>query len=302
MNSPLRVMSVVLAGLLPLAVCGEDSPRERLREALRMHASFDRDFAADFSRGDPTLYEFTNRAERQQGGRPARADAHLQIDPDQGRFGGSLVRAEARAGRLMYRGGDIIVPREGTISGSVSVWLRTTPEADLPDGYCDPVMILSDDFKKGALFIEWSPGEQRRFRYGIVPPNARWNPTGRAWDEIPVSERPMVQPEAAEFSRERWVHVVFTFDRINAGREASGKLYLDGRPAGTISGWDLTFEWNTDDIILALGWSYVGGIDDLAVFDRALSEEDIAFLNTIAGGVGALAPQPAFAPPASAPR
>ncbi len=300
MSTQTRRLALVLAALLPFAAGAKDGPRSRLRESLRMHASFDTDFAADFSRGDPILYEFTNRAERQQGGRPAHPDAHLEIASDHGRFGGALVRSEARVGRLMYRASDIIVPREGEYSGSVSVWLRTTPNEDLPAGYCDPVMILSDDFKKGALFIEWAPGEQRRFRYAIVPPNSRWNPEGRVWDEIPVAERPMVQPAATEFTRDRWVHVVFTFDRINAGREASGKLYLDGQPAGLISGWDLTFAWNPADIILALGWSYVGGIDDLAVFDRALGAKEVAFLNSLCGGVSDLHLQHKTAPASSA--
>ncbi len=110
----------------------------------------------------------------------------------------------------------------------------------------------------------------------------------------------MVQPAATEFTRDRWVHVVFTFDRINAGREASGKLYLDGQPAGLISGWDLTFAWNPADIILALGWSYVGGIDDLAVFDRALGAKEVAFMNSLCGGVSALHLQHKTAPASSA--
>lgn len=280
---------VLIATGLALTTARGDEIRSDLRESLRMHASFDTGFAADFSRGDPVLYEFTNRAERQAGGRPARPDEHLRIDSGEGRFRGSLVRANPRQGRLFYRGADIVVPRQERFSGTVSVWLRTSPDEDLAEGYCDPVMILSDDFQKGALFVEWAPGTApRSFRYAIVPPNRRWNQAGQPWDQIPVAQRPMVQPAKAVFTREQWVHVAFTFDQINAGKEASGKLYLNGRYEGEISGWDLTFDWDPGQIVIALAWSYAGSIDDLAFFDRALSAEQIARVSALDGGIGQL--------------
>ena len=197
--------------------------------------------------------------------------------------------------RLFYRGEGVIDAQRPEFSGSVSVWLRTSPDEDLPRAYCDPVMILSDDHRKGFLFLEWSrEGTPRRFRYAIVPETSRWDPGAREWDMIPDPERPMVQLGHRPFSRDRWVHVVFTFDRINAGRNASGRLYIDGEPAGEITGWDLTFAWDPANVILALAWSYVGLVDDLAVFDRALTEQEVRVLGRLPQGVRAL-----YEPPAS---
>lgn len=260
-----------------------------LRSSLRFHASFDQGLSADFTQGDPALYQFTTRAQRLAADQVAVPGETLRIAPGEGRFGGALHRVSASSVRLFYKGADVIDSAAPEFSGSVSVWLRTTPDEDLPVEYCDPVMIISDDHRQGFMFIEWSKDhEPRKFRYAIVPAPARWNPSNADWEAIPDDRRPMVQPEGVTFSRDRWVHVVFTFDRVNAGEAASGNLYVDGRWQGKISGWDLTFDWNPAQVILAVGWSYVGLLDDLAVFDRALTADEVSLLTRLPGGIAGL--------------
>ena len=98
----------------------------------------------------------------------------------------------------------------------------------------------------------------------------------------------MVQLDHRPFSREKWVHVAFTYDRINAGEKGRGALYLDGVKVGTIEGWDLTMAWNPANLIIAVGWSYGGLLDDLAIFNRALSAKEIAQLHRLPNGVKSL--------------
>jgi hypothetical protein len=71
-------------------------------------------------------------------------------------------------------------------------------------------------------------------------------------------------------------------------KPSSGRLYLNGKLQGTIENWDMTFGWQPDAAQLVLGAAYVGYLDDLAVFDRALTDDEVEFLYKLAGGVGSL--------------
>ncbi len=96
----------------------------------------------------------------------------------------------------------------------------------------------------------------------------------------------MVQVARAPFSRETWTHVVFTFENINdKTKPQSGRLYLNGKLQGTIENWDLTFGWDPARVLLVLGAAYVGHMDDLAVFDRALADGDVKLLHGLKQGV-----------------
>ena len=112
-----------------------------------------------------------------------------------------------------------------------------------------------------------------------------WNPKGLDWAKMTDAERPMVALHTAPFSRDRWTHAVFTFHRLNSGKAAVGELYLDGKPQGSIRGWDLTFGWQASKVQLVLAAAYVGHIDDLAAFDRALTAAEVAQIFSLKNGI-----------------
>ena len=175
-------------------------------------------------------------------------------------------------------------------STTVSVWLRLDPDKDLEPGYCDPMQIVGDDGKKGFIFLEWSKDEKPRyFRYAIRPLFHIWNPTNVDWSQIPFDKRPMVQVERAPFSREAWTHVVFTIENANGKSKAQrGRLYLNGERQGAVENWELTFGWKPERVMLVLGAAYVGRMDDLAVFGRALDDSAVKALYGLEGGVAEL--------------
>jgi hypothetical protein len=149
---------------------------------------------------------------------------------------------------------------------------------------------VGSDGKKGFIFLEWSKNETPRFfRYAVRPLFEIWNPTNVAWDEIAFDKRPMVQVANAPFSRDAWTHAVFTLSDVNnKSGKPSGSLFLNGKLQGRIEGWDLTFGWDPASVALVLGASYVGHMDDLAVFDRALTDAEITALHQLEGGVKSL--------------
>lgn len=282
-------LSLVSALLASLAVGAPTVALESLSRSLRLHASFDEGLTADYARGDPGLRLFRTGAERKTGGIAATVGDQLSIAPQAGRHGGALHRGVEHQGRLFYRSGDNLRLDKPELSGTVSVWLRTDPDEDMPRAFCDPVMLIGDNHRDGFLFVEWSKDHApRRFRYAILPEYARWNADDREWESIPDGERPMVQLSERPFGRDRWVHVVFTYDRLNAGEAARGSLYIDGVAVGSIAGWDLTLAWDPASVIIALAWNYVGFLDDLAIFDRALTATEIATLHALPEGVADL--------------
>lgn len=285
-----RAFAIGMGGVMGVGLAmAESEPLESLRSALTHHVSFDQGLTADYSQGDPIMRAYTTGAERRAGGVKATLGEAARIVGGAGRFGGALKRETKHPQKLYYHTQGILDYDPQTWSGTVSLWLRISPDEDLEPGYCDPVMLIGSDGKKGFIFAEWSPGpEPRVFRYAIRPGDELWNPEGLAWDKIPVADRPMVQVDKAPFSRERWTHVVLTLDRVNMGKQAAGRLYLDGMLQGEIKNWDLTFGWTDANVLLVLGTNYIGLMDDLAVFDRALTDTEVAALYALPNGVEGL--------------
>jgi hypothetical protein len=270
-------------GSVSISLCANES----LKKALVMHASFDKGFEADFSTGDAACYlkagnEWVSCVESDD----------LKLVPAGGRFGGAIHFPRKGMARPAYRGEGILGYHPDNWSATVSLWLRLTPDEDLEPGYCDPIQIVGDDTKKGFIFLEWSKDHTPRyFRYAIRPLIDLWDPEGLGWEVVPEAGRPMVQLKEAPFSRDRWTHAVFTLDQINAGKgKSSGALYLDGKRQGKIEGHDLTFGWDPKAVMLILGASYVGHLDDLAIFNRALSDEEVTRLHALENGVAELRP------------
>jgi Concanavalin A-like lectin/glucanases superfamily len=152
------------------------------------------------------------------------------------------------------------------------------------------VQIVGDDTKKGFIFLEWSKDENPRiFRYAIRPLFHIWNPTNVQWADIPASKRPSVDVAKAPFSRTTWTHVAFTLSNVNnKTAKPGGSLYLNGKLQGRIENWDLTLGWDPASVALVLGAAYVGHIDDLAAFDRALTDAEVEQLFKLEGGIKSL--------------
>ena len=258
-----------------------------LARALSFHASFDTGLDADFSRGEKTAYIRTKT-----GLVPAALNDELTLAPGAGRFGGALHFPKKGNTRPLFKDGGTLGYNGQSWSATVSVWLRLDPEKDLEPGYCDPVQIVGDDGKKGFIFLEWSKDETPRFfRFAIRPLQNIWDPQNVGWGALPFEQRPMVQVARAPFSRDAWTHAVFTLDKINdKSTKPTGRLWLNGKLQGAIENWDLTFAWAPDAANLVLGAAYVGHLDDLAVFDRALTAAEVQQLMALKNGIRDLRP------------
>lgn len=282
MHSLFRWTYVAVSLSLTASLPAED-PSSLLR-SLTLHAALDGQLNADYSLGAKDCV-VTAGKERSA----AVFNEHLRSIPD-GRFGQAIRFTHKSTYRPEFAGAGTLDYNPSDWSRTVSVWMRLNPDRDLEPGYCDPVQILGDSTPQGFIFLEWSKDHTpRHFRFAVRPLVEIWNPRNVGWEEIPDDRRPMVKVTESPFRGDRWTHVVFTLEHLNTGVPKSrAHLYVDGQAQGSIEDWDLRLGWTPEQVRLVLGASYVGDLDDLAVFNRALSAAEVTQLHQLPNGVSGL--------------
>ena len=119
-------------------------------------------------------------------------------------------------------------------------------------------------------------GNPRSFRLGAFADKPVWNPENK---DVPEPQRPLVPANSNPFSKEKWTHVAFTWERFNTGKkDGVSSLYLNGKKEGSITGWNQQFSWSGKPHRILIGLNYMGLFDDLSCFNRALSDNEIAKL------------------------
>jgi hypothetical protein len=273
--------------LLVLITCSTAFSASPLREALLLHALFDQSADADVAAGDKRLFT----AVPKQPAQPGLHRADVSIVPDGGRFGGALRFGAAKGPTLFYTGAKNAPFAERDFAGSFSVWVKVDPDRDLP-GYCDLVQITDKSPLDEGIFAEFTKDAPRKFRMVAAPSKAIWNPQNRKYEEMPLAERPLLEVPAGDFGGDKWTHIVVTWtgfnDGENGGKSGVATLYINGSPRGALTGWNQTYHWDAAKTQIKIGLGLVGLLDDLALFSRALTADEVKTLHGLEGGVKAL--------------
>jgi hypothetical protein len=255
---------------------GQEPSLAAVRNSLRFHASFDGSGDASLAQGDPKIYTVESLARKQWTAGITRKD--VTIAKGEGKFGDCL-RFGKKSPQVICFQGEAMPYQAKDWSGTVSFWMRLDPDKDLEPGYCDPIQITEKAWNDAALFVDFDKDLPRDFRLGVFSDLKAWNPTNVDWEKWPIEKRPMVTVKKPGFTREAWKHVAFTFQGINATGNQLGQstLYLDGESMGTLN-QPLTFTWDPKNVAIMLGIEYIGDIDELMIFDRALAPDEIGTL------------------------
>jgi hypothetical protein len=205
----------------------------------------------------------------------------VTIAKDAGRFGDCL-RFSAKTKQVLFYKATVngFQPRDNW-SGTVGVWLKLDPDKDLPAGFCDPIQITAKKWNDASFFVDFNKDLPRDFRLGVFSDHKFWNPNNTKFDDIPLKKRPMITVRKPPFSRDRWTHVVFTFSNLNPtdGKSSSASMYLNGDLQGTLN-QPLRFTWdqsgdNAKEAVIMLGINYVGDLDELAIFQQAMTADQV---------------------------
>ncbi len=260
-----------------------------LRQALTFHASVDGGTNAAFALGDPALYSASARKAAAAATPGAPADA-IAIAPGAGRYGDALRVRLGASPFVFYKGDRNIAWQPRDWSGTVAIWMSLDPDADLAPGYSDPLIITPRAWNDAALFVDFTRDDvPRRFRFAAFADRKVWDPKEREGEAVAVAERPMVELTGRRFARGAWTQVAWTWSRFNAGA-ADGVLtcYLNGETVGVLEGRPQTYTWDPRDVSIALGVQFIGLMDDLAIFNRALDPAEIKTLYAAPRGVAGL--------------
>jgi Concanavalin A-like lectin/glucanases superfamily len=272
------------------ATTGGQSDGQALRKALTFHAGFDGTTDAAHAAGDPKLYWAPSSKQRADAKPGLPESGEVQRAAGAGRFGDALRFTAKKSPVVFFRGARNMPFEKTDWSGTVSFWLSTDPAGELETGFCDPVQITPRAWNDAAFFVEFEKTpEAIPFRLGVYADLNIWNPDKRRFADIPAHERPLVTVDKPPFAKGKWTHVAFAFERFNTGKpDGTARLYLDGEPRGTLSPRQQTFTWDVESTVIGLGLSYVGMLDELSIFNRALSDREIRAVYALEKGVGSL--------------
>jgi hypothetical protein len=287
----LKIYRVVL--LLPALILFACNPGKKeksvLKESLTFHASFDNGSDADFAKGDGTIYTMvmTRPDQVYEPGLPGEV-----VEDEGGRFGNCLffnTPEEIKGTRTFFKLKDNLPYLEKDWSGTISFWIRVTPDEDLLPGYTDPIQLTPRSALDGCLWVDFSLDEHRQFRMGAFPDKQYWNPQNKPNKNIPDNERPLIPVVDPPFTRDHWSHLVMTFEGFNnQDKQGVAKLYIDGKLHDSLTGWEQIYNWDIEAAQIRLGVNFVGALDELSCFSRALNAKEVSVLYNLENGVPSL--------------
>ena len=285
------LLTLVSAGILSAKLKPDILPQDdALRKALAFHASFDGGTDAPRASGDPKLYWAPSFKQRNEA-KPGLPDSgEVALAKGEGKFGDALRFTAKKSPVVFFRGSGNVPFASSNWNGTVSFWLNVDPEGKLEPGFCDPIQITDSAWNDAAFFVEFEKRpESIPFRLGVYADFAVWNPGNRKFEEIPAGEKPLVTVDKPPFRAGRWTHVVFTFEHFNTGRpDGVARLYLDGQPQGELRSRQQTFTWDLEKAVVAMGLGYIGLFDELAIFNRLLSAQEIQSIHIMERGISSL--------------
>jgi hypothetical protein len=282
-----RVFLLTTLAILSGCATSRSQSAGNLKQALTFHASFDGGLDADFAAGDPLIRHGPSIGKQAEAKPGLPKTGEVQLVKDSGRFGHGLRFTKKKSPIPFFRAAKNVPYKTNDWSGTVSFWLSTDPAGELEPGFCDPIQVTPRAWNDACFFVEF---EKRTndipFRLGVYPDIKVWNPSNKKWADITAAEKPLVAAPTTPFARGKWTHIVFTWEHFNTGRDNGiAQLYLDGAPAATITPRQQTFTWDEDKCLIALGLSYIGLWDELAIFNRALTAGEVQQLHELKNGV-----------------
>jgi len=279
-----------ISGLLFLSACNPNTSEvSNLKDSLTFHASFDDGANADFAKGDKRMFNLVQLKPEPivKVGLPGEV-----VMDEAGRFGNCLLfnpPDEVKGTRAFYKLEGNLPYAKKDWSGTISFWLRVTPDEDLRPGYTDPIQLTPRSALDGCLWVDFDLSEERVFRMGAFPDKKYWNPDNKPNKEIPPTKRPLIPLVDPPFTRDHWSHIVMTFEGFNnPGKNAVAKLYIDGKLHDELTGWEQIYTWNLEAAQIRLGVNYVGAFDELSCFNRNLTAEEVVSLFELESGVSGL--------------
>jgi len=272
-----RLVLVVSLMAPSLPAAAADDP---LLSAVTFYASFDESLRADFAGGEREPQ--TRYNDEKRSGKfvfQAEVDRNVfRIAAGRGVSGGALEPSDVlpRNGRIFYPLRGNLAFDAGGWSGGVSLWCATDPDQLLKTTFCDPIQITEKGAGNGGIWFDFNDARPRDLRHGAFSAVASGEkPTPETDPQAPLFRLPNPGWKAGD-----WHHVVITWRNFDTGRpDAVSTLYIDGKPIGRIGERPIAMKWDIDRAGLYTAVNYLGRLDELALFRRELTPEEVRRLH-----------------------
>lgn len=244
-----------------------------MKDHLLFLSTFDGSTTAHFAKGNAELFT----ADGQKAIGDAKAGLHdpaVALAPGKGRVGDALEFKVKKRKLTFYKSAKNIAYDGAHFSGAISFWLQLDPATDLEPGFCDPIQITDVTYNDAAIWVDFTKENPRDFRLGVIGDLEAWNPKKLPPDNNPGFDQRLIKISEPSFSRDKWSHVLINFEGLNS-EDARTQFYFDGSLVGELKVSD-PFTWSLERSNILLGLSYIGLMDELAIFDRPLTKAEIA--------------------------
>lgn len=264
------------------------SLQKSLSEDLTLAATFDRGTSADFARGDAKLFTAAAYDEL----KTQRAGLHhpaAKISEGKGVHGDALSFPSKAKPVAYYQAAGNVNYQTDDWSGTISLWLSLDPDKELAPGYTDPIQITDVGYNDAALWVDFSDKNPRSFRMGVYGDLKIWNPENIPPDKNPAFNSRLLPATELPFGKGIWTHVVVAYEGLNTNKGLA-RFYINGKLQGERE-IEEPFSWDIEKAKIFLGLNYVGLLDEVALFKRALSQEEVQLLYHLPGGLNTLLEQ-----------
>lgn len=279
-----RFLPLLLLAIPAVVLAAAKDDAADLHKAVTLYASFDEEVKADAGGGGLTFSTRLNhpREKNQFIFREGFSGKAFRIAKGKGIAGGALDAVD-----VLPDNGRIYLPAKGNLAfkkggwgGAVSVWVKTDPNKLLKTKFCDPIQITQKGANDGGLWFDFNDDKPRSMRLGAFPAV----PPGKKGIAESDPNAPMVWVRKVDFKADDWHHVAMTWRNLDTGKDdAVITLYIDGKPIGSVKDRAIAMDWDVEKAGIYVAINYIGLLDELAVFGRELTADEVRLLHAKPG-------------------
>ncbi len=252
---------------------------QAILEAVTFYASFDEELRGDFGGGKLEVATRYDHPEKKGEFvfEPGYDKSAFKIAPRKGIVGGALECTDVlpRRGRMFFAARGNIGFQPSGWSGSASMWLNGNPDTQLKTGYCDPFQFTHRGAHDGGLWADFPDTKPRGLRLGAYKALEAGE---KAVPESDANAPTAFFPEVG-FETGDWHHVVLTWKNLDTGQaNADLQLFVDGQRVANLSDRNIGMQWDLDKTGLYFAVAYIGLFDELTLFRRDLTQQEISTL------------------------
>ena len=130
-------------------------------------------------------------------------------------------------------------------------------------------------YNDAGIWVDFTKENPRDFRLGVIEDRDAWNPNPEGPDnENPIFMDLLVRMDEHPFNRESWTHVLVNYSGLNS-KSGKADLFVNGSLVGTRDSISNPFTWEIENSNIYIGLSYIGLFDELSLYNRYLTNEEI---------------------------